>query len=272
MKTWSDLYEWREFRKQATAHADAAPGFVPTMGALHPGHLSLVQRSVAENDITVVSIFVNPAQFDQASDLVNYPVTLESDLAMLADAGVDHVILPDRDAIYPDDYRFRVTESDLSGRFCGAHRPGHFDGVLTVVLKLFQLVRPERAYFGLKDFQQLTLIGDMIDALFLDVTLIPCEILREDDGLAMSSRNRRLTTEQRKIAPRLYQLLTEIADKQSVIEALGREGFDVDYVEDFRQRRLAAVRLGNIRLIDNIAISDIRADLSSTPDRAVTIP
>jgi len=234
-------------------------GLVPTMGALHQGHLALVQRARAENARAWVSLFVNPAQFDDPGDLRSYPRALTADLELLRAADADLVFVPREPEIYPDGYRYRVTENDLSRRFCGADRPGHFDGVLTVVLKLLMLVRPERAYFGEKDFQQLRLVEGMADALFLDVRIVPCPLVREPDGLAMSSRNRLLSGPQRERAPAFHRLLAlSVAERRSAVEAaadLRREGFTVDYVEDYGDRRLAAVRLGNVRLIDNVVRS-----------------
>ena len=242
----------------ALRHARGAgdTGFVPTMGALHEGHLSLLARARAENARTWVSLFVNPAQFNDREDLRNYPRPVEDDLAMLRDAGCDLVFLPREDDIYPDGYRYRVVENDLSRRFCGAGRPGHFDGVLTVVMKLLLLTRPERAYFGEKDFQQLHLVEGMARAFFLDTEIVPCALVREPNGLAMSSRNRRLSARERALAPGLHRILARsIAQQRSAEDAaadLAREGFEVEYVADHDGRRLAAVRLGTVRLIDNV--------------------
>lgn len=247
MKVLESLTDWRAFRE-----ARPAPGFVPTMGALHDGHLALVRRSLADNPWTAVSIFVNPTQFDRADDLEHYPRRMQEDLASLKDAGVHAVLLPDADALYPDGYRYRVSESELSRRFCGVHRPGHFDGVLTVVMKLFNLVRPARAYFGEKDFQQLQLIRGMADAFFMDVEIVGCPTVREADGLAMSSRNLRLGPGQRRLAPHLHRVLNESARPDDARRELERLGFEVDYVEEFDGRRLAAARLGDVRLIDNV--------------------
>ncbi len=237
------------YRKQLSCSV----GFVPTMGALHPGHLSLIEASMAQNEVTLVSIFVNPTQFDQAADLEKYPNTLEQDLQHLEDLGVDAVFLPTFENMYPDQYAYQVTEHQLSKRFCGAHRPGHFDGVLSVVMKLLNLVNANRAYFGEKDYQQLTLIQGMVEAFFMDTEIVPCPIVREADGLAMSSRNLRLNLIQRKLAPMLYQALT---DKDSDIEEKKRwltsKGFAVDYLEVMNDRLLAAATLGEIRLIDNV--------------------
>jgi pantoate--beta-alanine ligase len=231
-------------------------GFVPTMGALHDGHLSLLARARAGNDRAWASIFVNPAQFNEGADLASYPRPLEDDLAKLRAAGCDLVFLPRANEMYPDQYRYRVTENDLSQRFCGAGRPGHFDGVLTVVMKLLMLVRPDRAYFGEKDYQQFRLVEGMARAFFLDTEIVPCPLLREPDGLAMSSRNRLLPAADRARAPHFHRLLAEsVAGGRSADEAggaLARAGFDVEYVADHEGRRLAAVRLGPVRLIDNV--------------------
>ena len=227
-------------------------GFVPTMGALHEGHLSLIERAAAENDRVIVSIFVNPTQYDDPDDLANYPRPLERDLEMAARAGAHAAYLPDFDDVYPDDYRFRVTEDDFSRRFEGEHRAGHFDGVLTVVLKLFGIVRPDRAYFGEKDWQQLQLVRDMAEAFFLDVEVVPCPVVREPDGLAMSSRNARLTPGERSRAPEFHRLLSGGRPVAEIRQALEDAGFGVDYVEQHDGRVLGAVRLGKVRLIDNV--------------------
>jgi pantoate--beta-alanine ligase len=238
------------------ARGAAATGFVPTLGALHAGHVSLLRRAKAENEHAWASIFVNPAQFDDPGDLARYPRALEDDLAMLESAGCDLVFLPRAEEIYRDGYRYRVTENTLARELEGASRPGHFDGVLTVVLKLLLLTRPERAYFGEKDFQQLLLVEGLAQAFFLDTRIVRCPTVREPDGLAMSSRNRRLAPADRARAPALHRVLAaSLAARQSGREteaALAREGFDVDYVVDRDGRRLAAVRLGGVRLIDNV--------------------
>jgi len=251
MNVLTSVAAMRAFRD---ASAGPTVGLVPTMGALHGGHLSLVRRSLAENTTTVVSIFVNPTQFDQAADLEQYPRQFDQDLAVLDDLGVDAVFMPDYQTLYPDEYHYRVSETGLSQRLCGAHRPGHFDGVLTVVMKLFIIVRPHRAYFGEKDYQQLQLVRGMAQAFFLPVTIVPCPVVRESDGLAMSSRNLRLDAGQRRKAPALYQTLKNADGVESARHTLEQMGFDVDYVEDFDGRRLAAASLGATRLIDNVPI------------------
>jgi pantoate--beta-alanine ligase len=252
MNVIDDLQRWRELRGALTGSI----GFVPTMGALHDGHASLVRRARAENDVVAVSIYVNPTQFDQAADLAAYPTPLDADLARLIELGADYVLLPSYGQMYADGYRFRVEETELSRQLCGAHRAGHFGGVLTVVLKLLNLVRPARAYFGEKDYQQYLLIRGMVEALFIDTTIVACPIVREADGLAMSSRNVRLDAAARCRAPLLYRTLClDVAD-EVVVAQLTAAGFDVDYVVTTHGRRFAAVRLategGSVRLIDNV--------------------
>lgn len=199
MEIFCHLPTWKK-QRQEDRKANLSLGFVPTMGALHQGHLSLVEKALEENDKTLVSLFVNPTQFDNQSDLEAYPNLVEEDMDKLKMAGVQYVLLPDFDMIYPDKYRYQVSENEESKLLCGAHRPGHFDGVLTVVMKLLNIAQAERAYFGEKDFQQLRLIQGMAEAFFMDTEIIACPLVREDDGLAMSSRNLRLTASERKKA------------------------------------------------------------------------
>lgn len=251
MKVFDSMREWQHFRSQALIDS---LGFVPTMGSLHQGHLSLVEASKQQCSQTVVSIFVNPKQFDNKADLDAYPVSLEQDLSLLENAGVEMVILPDTAQMYADDYRFKVTENAFSRQLCGAHRPGHFDGVLTVVMKLLNLVQPGQAFFGEKDWQQLQLIRDMVGAFFMPVNIVACPTLREHDGLAMSSRNQRLSVNERATAALLYAALKGSNSAADARQTLSDKGFDVDYVEDLDGRRLAAAKLGEIRLIDNVEI------------------
>ena len=249
-ETVKTFQAWR-----STLPRDQTLGFVPTMGALHSGHESLLQFSVHDNDVTVLSIFVNPTQFNNPNDLKNYPITYEQDLAVAKKLGVNAVFAPkNMNELYPDQYRFKITESEFSTQLCGAHRPGHFDGVLTVVMKLFQIVQPTRAYFGEKDHQQLTLIKDMVSSFFMPVEVIPCPTVREVSGLAMSSRNLRLTPEEIQVAPKLYQTITEIKDREQVIKTLSDYGFKIDYLEDRNHRRYVAAALGKVRLIDNVEL------------------
>lgn len=230
----------------------ASLGLVPTMGALHAGHTSLIERARADNDHVAVSIFVNPTQYDDPSDLESYPRTFAEDLEKAESAGADIILAPDYAALYPDDYRFRVGETIFSRELEGAHRPGHFDGVLTVVLKLLNIVRPDRAYFGEKDWQQLQLIRGMVDAFFMDVDIVNCPTVREADGLAMSSRNTLLSPADRRRAPLLHEAIAAGGSEEEVAERLAEEGFDVDYVERRDNRVLVAARLGKVRLIDNV--------------------
>jgi pantoate--beta-alanine ligase len=246
------LEEWRE-QRAAMEKQGLSVGFVPTMGALHAGHRSLLEKARAENDRVVLSVFVNPTQFDDPADLKRYPRALEADLA-LADGLADHVLVPEPREMYPDDYRYRMTEYTLSSRLEGAHRPGHFEGVLTVVLKLLNIVRPHRAYFGEKDRQQLDLVQGMVRSLFLPVEVVPCPTVRDADGVALSSRNSRLSPAARAKAAAFPRILRHSEDAAAAAAALSGAGFGVDYVEDHEGVRLAAVRLEGIRLIDNVRL------------------
>lgn len=253
-RVFTSVAEWRTERT-ARIRAGVTLGFVPTMGALHEGHLSLVRRSRAENDRTLISIFVNPTQFDDAADLARYPRTLDDDLRLLQDEGAEYVLVPDHDALYPDGFRYRVTERELSTVLEGAHRPGHFDGVLTVVLKLLQIAAADRAYFGEKDWQQLALVRGMADAFFLPTSIVGCPTIREDDGLALSSRNRRLAPSDRVKAALFHRALCASPSSERAACTLRSAGFIVDYIEDRDGRRLGAVRLGAVRLIDNVPLA-----------------
>jgi pantoate--beta-alanine ligase len=251
MKVWTDLNAWIEARG-APDLAATPIGFVPTMGALHAGHRALLARAAAENRCVVLSVFVNPTQFDDPADLEKYPRTLEADLE-LARGLVDHVLVPPAAQLYPDGYRCRVTDTGLSRELEGAQRPGHFDGVLTVVLKLLNLVRPARAYFGEKDWQQLRLVQDMVRALFVPVEIVPCPTVREADGLALSSRNRRLSPAARMRAAVFPRVLRSAPDAATATKELQAAGFEVDYVVDREGVRLGAVRIETVRLIDNVS-------------------
>lgn len=253
-KVFTSLSEWRADRR-AQRGAGLSLGFVPTMGALHEGHLSLVRRSRAENDRTLVSIFVNPTQFDDPTDYAQYPRAVEADLEMLRHAGADYVLVPAPDDLYPDGFRYRVTEIEFSKQLEGAHRPGHFDAVLTVVLKLLLIAAADRAYFGEKDWQQLQLVRGLAEAFFLSTAVVPCETVREGDGLALSSRNRRLPAAERTKAPAFHRALVGSATPDEAGRSLRASGFAVDYVEDVAGRRLGAVRLGGVRLIDNVRLN-----------------
>ncbi len=248
MRVVESVPEWQTYR----AGLSGTVGFVPTMGALHAGHASLIERSLRENDHTVVSLFVNPTQFNDPKDYTAYPKTWDSDRALLEGLGEITLLAPRYEELYPDGYRYKVVENEDSKVLCGAHRPGHFDGVLSVVMKLLQLTRPTRAYFGEKDYQQLRLIQGMVAAYFLPVEIVPCPVVREEDGLAMSSRNTRLTSEEREIAPVIFEALTKAANVGNARARMEAMGLRVDYVEERWGRRLAAAHLGHVRLIDNV--------------------
>ncbi|MGI9324740.1 MAG: pantoate--beta-alanine ligase [Pseudomonadales bacterium] len=276
MRIVRTIADWQALRsaRGASSRGDKSIGFVPTMGALHAGHAALIERSVAENRFTVLSIFVNPTQFNNATDLEHYPDTLDDDLALATELGVDAVLLPSYQELYADDYRFQVLERQLSSKLCGEHRPGHFDGVMTVVLKLLNLVKPNRAYFGEKDYQQYELVRDMCAAFLLDVDIVPCPTVRELDGLAMSSRNLRLTPEDRARAPQLAQQLRRDVSDDAVIAELTALGFNIDYVVSRAGRRFGAASLGSganqVRLIDNVPLASALAEITQLKPRPST--
>jgi pantoate--beta-alanine ligase len=250
VKVINTISEWKELRN-GKLESDVI-GFVPTMGALHEGHLSLMRQSLVDNDATVVSSFVNPTQFNDKKDFKNYPDTFDEDLAKLNDLKIDYLFYPEYEEIYHDNYRYSVTENELSKILCGAYREGHFEGVLSVVMKLLNIIKPHKAYFGEKDYQQYLLIKGMAEAFFMDVEIISCPIVREKDGLALSSRNVRLTEDERKKAALFPDLLKKSPTAGEAVDKLIEEGFKVDYIEDYKDRRFGAVHLGNVRLIDNV--------------------
>ena len=231
MKLLKSIEAMREYRREI----DHSVGFVPTMGALHDGHLSLVAQSRRETRTTLVSVYVNATQFNNPDDLDSYPDTLDADLAQLEAAGVAAVFLPDYHMMYPDDFHYQLNETVLSQSLCGEHRPGHFTGVLTVVMKLLNLVKPHKAYFGEKDYQQLMLISGMVEAFFLETEA--CD---------------------REIAPQFHEILARGSSDEEVKAQLMNAGFEVDYVESVSGRRFGAVVMGSatskVRLIDNVAL------------------
>ena len=246
------IAEWRALRA-AHRTAGRTVGFVPTLGALHAGHASLFRAAKRDCAVALASVFVNPTQFDDKRDFELYPRTLDADCRLMDAAGVDAVFAPSVAEMYPNGTDYAVVERAFSHRLCGAHRPGHFDGVLTVVLKLLQIADADRAYFGEKDYQQLQLIRGMVTAFFLPTQIVPCPIIREADGLAMSSRNARLSAAERALAPAFYQALSTATTPAAACAQLTAAGFVVDYVEEYEGRRYGAVRLGATRLIDNVA-------------------
>lgn len=257
---------------------------VPTMGALHQGHASLVKRSVAENDVTVVSVFVNPTQFNDKNDLKNYPRTLDADCALLEKEGVDVVFAPAVDEMYPEEDTRVFTFAPLDTVMEGACRPGHFNGVAQIVSKLFYAVNPDRAYFGEKDFQQLAIIREMVRCLSLPVEIVGCPIVRESDGLAMSSRNTLLSAEERERALAISRTLFASLDfaKENALSATkafveaainGTSGLELEYyqiVDGNTLQEIAgwsdsdyivgciALFCGKIRLIDNIVYKECK--------------
>ena len=255
-------------------------GFVPTMGALHAGHRSLVERARRENETVVVSVFVNPTQFNDKNDLKNYPRTPEADCAILEAAGADIVFMPTVEDIYPEpdtrQFDFGLVDKVMEG----ATRPGHFNGVAQVVSRLFALVNPARAYFGEKDFQQIAVIKAMVEQLAIDIEIVECTIVRGEDGLALSSRNELLTPEHRAAAPHIYATISQCASKMAtmspeeltkwvvstidsnpLLKTIYFEAVDArtmqrveKWSDSERIQGCCAVQAGNIRLIDNIRI------------------
>ncbi len=256
-------------------------GFVPTMGYLHEGHISLIRCSKKDNDITVVSIFVNPIQFGKNEDLDRYPRDLDRDTEICKKEGVDYIFYPSADEMYPEGFSTFVEVEGITERLCGAFRPGHFKGVTTVVTKLFNIVQPDRAYFGEKDYQQLKVIQKMVKDLNMDVEVIGCPLVREKDGLALSSRNKYLTSEERKSALYISKALfrakqmfengekdpVKVIDEIRKIISSQPHVKEIQYVEIVDPEKLTpkkslekgdviavAVFVGNTRLIDNIKL------------------
>lgn len=253
MKIFDNLAVWQDFRKTLQGEA---PGFVPTMGNLHQGHLSLIQKSQTENATTVVSLFVNPKQFNNPEDYIQYPVTLEEDFAKLREARVDYCLLPAVADVYADGYRYQISENSAALTLEGKQRPGHFTGVLTVVMKLLNLVSPKSVYLGEKDYQQYVLLRDMVKAFFMPVQVILCPTVREQSGLACSSRNNRLNSSQKEVAARFARIFLQKKPEAALVAALEAEGIEVEYLAQREGRRFIAIRLGDIRLIDNYSLVD----------------
>ena len=253
-------------------------GLVPTMGALHQGHTSLVEKATGENDIVVVTIFVNPTQFNDPSDLNHYPRTLDRDLELLRNLEADLVFVPSVKEMYPEEDSQIFDLGTLDKVMEGKHRKGHFNGVAQIVSKLFLLIHPHRAYFGQKDFQQLVIIRRLVEILEINLTIIQCPIIREKDGLAMSSRNTRLNKEERKLAPFIYETLIHAREKMDTLtpsqlidwvtlQFEKQPEMELEYFEIVEDKGLTsvdewdetvnkvgciAVQLNSIRLIDNL--------------------
>jgi pantoate--beta-alanine ligase len=250
MQVIKSVSKLQEIRKNIQGNI----GFVPTMGNLHLGHVSLIKQSLQENEVTIISIFINQTQFDKKDDFINYPVTIKDDIALLENLGVNYLFMPEYQEIYPDDYQFQIANySQYSHVMEGKFRKNHFVGMLTIVMKLLLLIKANRAYFGEKDFQQLQLIKEMVGAFFIDTQIIACETIKDKNGLALSSRNNRLTEMQLNQAAIFPNLLRSDKNNEEVMEELKKSGFMVDYVEIYDNRRFGAVKIGNVRLIDNVS-------------------
>ena len=281
MKIIKNIKDMQALSRRLKAGGKAI-GFVPTMGALHEGHLSLVKRSQDENDVTVVSIFINPTQFGPDEDFQRYPRDMEGDSEKLSALDVGVLLMPESGEMYPEGYSTSIDIGSIGRILCGGSRPGHFNGVATVVAKLFNIVVPDRAYFGQKDFQQTAVLKKLVEELDFDMDIVVCPIVRETDGLAMSSRNSYLNPEERKAAAVLFKtlkhgeklILTENLDSaddvREAMEKLIRSEplAGIDYIDIVNLKDLGsvqkitlpaaillAVKIGNIRLIDNIIVN-----------------
>jgi len=280
MQQFTSAHELNKYLEQ-TRNKGCSVGFVPTMGALHRGHMALIDRALSENDAVVCSVFVNPTQFNNAEDLSHYPRTIAADLVLLQEVGCTAVYLPDVNEMYPHGLQIRPTTLDGLDRMMeGAHRPGHFDGVVTIVRTLFEQINPNRAYFGTKDYQQLLIIKKLVAMEAIPIEIIPCETVREPDGLALSSRNMRLSPQERATASMLPKALMQVgadAVAYSLPTALQRARkaiasfpeLSLEYLEvahrDTLQplvsgsnladaRVFAACHCGPVRLIDNMPL------------------
>ena len=251
MKIWHDLKKWQTFRESET---QASIGFVPTMGALHQGHVALLNHARREEDLLVLSIFVNPLQFNDQKDYIHYPKTIPQDLDRAKSTGVDHVLMPSPSDFYPrsDDFLL-TTKHPLSLEMEGAARPGHFNGVLTVVMKWLHLVKPRSIYLGEKDYQQWQLIQAMINDFFMSVAVVCVPTVREASGLPCSSRNKRLNDEQRQLLQKIYSIFVGPHNTKAVFmkNTLKSLGVVVDYVVFKYGFIFLAMRIGDVRIIDH---------------------
>lgn len=248
MQVWETVSSWQQRR----AAIQGTIGVVPTMGALHRGHAALMERCRRENDVAVVTLFVNPTQFNDPNDLTRYPRTYEQDLELMRGLGVDDVLAPPAADMYPHGYRYRIVPTQSNAIMEAAHRPGFLEGVMTVVMKLLNLVRADRAYFGEKDFQQLRTVQEMVQEFFIPTEIVPCPTVRTASGLAESSRNRLLSPQAVEQAAALYRILTTASTAAHAAQQLEDCGLTPEYVEEHWGRRFAAVHLEGVRLIDNV--------------------
>jgi pantoate--beta-alanine ligase len=245
----NSIKEWLQIKNNLT---NKKIGFVPTMGCLHDGHKSLLKKSKAENDISVLSIFVNPTQFNNDSDYILYPKSLEEDLLIAQEEKIDYIFVPDYNEIYNDKYTIRVREYTEIGQIMeGTYRPGHFDGMLTIVIKLLNIIAPNSAYFGEKDYQQLLLVKHLVKSFFLPVNIIGCPTVRLSNGLPMSSRNKRLSPAALEQAALFSQMLSSNLTNLEITTKLVDENIHIDYIHNIWDRRFGAITIENVRLIDN---------------------
>ena len=255
MEIIKNIYTWQKTRAALTT--DKTLGVVMTMGALHAGHLHLIQQSQQDNDYTLITLFVNPTQFNNQDDLKTYPNTLAKDMLLLKKMDVDFVLAPTAKAMYPDDYCYQISEKSLSKILCGQSRPGHFAGVLTVVMKFLQLAQADRAYFGEKDYQQYKLIENMVNAFFIPTEIISCATVRDDKGLAYSSRNFLLNQCGLQQAYQFAQIIRRHKNIDMVKAQLHAHRIEIDYLQEHFGRRFVAVIINGVRLIDNISLDAI---------------
>ena len=254
MKVFTKIVEIQEHIRQLK-RAGKQIGFVPTMGYLHAGHLSLIEAAVKENDLAVVSIFVNPKQFGPREDFAEYPRDLERDLDLISQAGGEIVFIPETAEIYPENFQSYVEVREITANLCGAKRPGHFLGVATVVNKLFNIIKPDKAYFGQKDAQQCQVIKRMVLDLNMDVEIIICPIVREADGLALSSRNVYLNQEERKQATVLSQALFKA---QELIRDGERDSTTIKNIMEKMITQKPLAKIDYISIVDEITLQDVQ--------------
>lgn len=230
-------------------------GFVPTMGNLHAGHLSLLEKAKQENDIVILSVFINPTQFNNPDDYNRYPKTLDQDAELAKKAGTNIIFAPEENEMYPDNYNFRINCLDnMISIMEGKYRPGHFEGVLTIVLKLLIITQADKAYFSEKDYQQLYLVQELTKAYLLKTEIVPCPIIRLESGLPLSSRNNNLSKNGLKKAEEFAQMVRSPTEIPKIIQQLESQGIKVDYLEDHYNRRFVAAFVEGVRLIDNFPI------------------
>ncbi|MCS6905684.1 MAG: pantoate--beta-alanine ligase [Bacteroidia bacterium] len=269
-----------ELRNTIASRSYKSLGFVPTMGALHEGHLSLIQKAFEQNDLVVVSVFVNPTQFGPNEDFDKYPRNYSRDIEILQTAGVHILFLPEIETMYPLGHEVEIRLPKISSILCGKFRPGHFDGVALILTKFFNILRPNKAYFGQKDYQQTIIVKKLVEQLFWEIEIVVCPTVRDEDGLAKSSRNQYLSAQERKNALILYQTLLWVASQVSVSRDLkflaeqarqrliSAPSIKLEYFEILRARdlepidflvenaiALGAIYVNNTRLIDNILLT-----------------